>query len=255
MSANQRSRVQTHEPSSKPRSPHSSASSRTIACSGVSPGSIPPPGGAQIVLSGQSKRTSKMRSAGSRTSARTARRSGRPVERPASSRNHCSRSAHGTAAFAGDVDGRTKSCVSASRRSRTPSSGRSLNAPRYASLPTNPIQAGVSSRASRSSRAAESAKSPRRRSPEPGVVRYAAFVIPMPSASTSNCSRGSYRREVKPAACSSRQKSLRGFAKCAPAAAETRPGLIPQKTQRRPGASTSGTALSSCRCSSRGGLS
>ena len=33
---------------------------------------------------------------------------------------------------------------------------------------------------------------------------------------------------MNPAACSRRQKSLRGFAKCAPAAADTRPGLIPQ---------------------------
>src|SRR5207247_920881 len=34
-----------------------------------------------------------------------------------------------------------------------------------------------------------------------------------------------------------------GLAKCAPAAAETKPGLIPQKTTRRPVARTSGTAL------------
>ena len=47
---------------------------------------------------------------------------------------------------------------------------------------------------------------------------------------------------MKPASCSSRQKSLRGFAKCAAAAAETRPGLIPQKMQVRPCARTSGTA-------------
>ena len=47
---------------------------------------------------------------------------------------------------------------------------------------------------------------------------------------------GSSSRGVKPAACSSRQKSLRGFAKCAFAAAETRPGLIPQKSAVRPGA-------------------
>ena len=82
------------------------------------------------------------------------------------------------------------------------------------------------------------------RSPEPGVVRGAAFVTPMPSSSSANCSSGSYSRDVNPAAWRSRQKSLRGFAKCAPAAAETRPGLIPQKTQRRAGARTSGTALS-----------
>jgi hypothetical protein len=48
---------------------------------------------------------------------------------------------------------------------------------------------------------------------------------------------------VNRAACSSRQKSFRGFAKCALAASETRPGLIPQKTTRSPGARTSGTAL------------
>ena len=51
---------------------------------------------------------------------------------------------------------------------------------------------------------------------------------------------------MKPAAGSRRQKSLRGFAKCACAAAETRPGLIPQKSTRRPGARTSGIALSGC---------
>ena len=40
-----------------------------------------------------------------------------------SSSNQCSRSAYGTAAFAGDVDGRTKSSVSTSRRSCSPSVG------------------------------------------------------------------------------------------------------------------------------------
>ena len=49
---------------------------------------------------------------------------------------------------------------------------------------------------------------------------------------------------MKPAACRSRQKSLRGLAKWAFAAAETRPGLIPQKIAVSPGARTSGTALS-----------
>ena len=48
---------------------------------------------------------------------------------------------------------------------------------------------------------------------------------------------------MKRAACSSRQKSLRGFAKCARGGAETRPGLMPTKTTRRFGARTSGTAL------------
>src|SRR4029079_19159136 len=45
-----------------------------------------------------------------------------------------------------------------------------------------------------------------------------------------------------PAAGRSRQKSFRGLAKCAAAAAETRPGLMPQKSNRSPGARTSGMA-------------
>src|SRR5439155_1379854 len=50
-----------------------------------------------------------------------------------------------------------------------------------------------------------------------------------------------------PAAWSNRQKSLRGFAKCAAAAAETRPGLMPQKTTLTGdpgGGRTSGTSTS-----------
>src|SRR5690242_14941486 len=68
----------------------------------------------------------------------------------------------------------------------------------------------------------------------------------MPSRSSSNCSAGVSSRCVKPAAWSRRQKSFRGFAKCACAAAETRPGLMPQKSTRSPGARTSGTADSGC---------
>ena len=60
-----------------------------------------------------------------------------------SARNQCSRSAYGTAAFAGEVDGSTNSIVSPSRRSCSPWSARSRNAPRYASLPTNAIQCGA----------------------------------------------------------------------------------------------------------------
>ena len=51
---------------------------------------------------------------------------------------------------------------------------------------------------------------------------------------------------MKPASWSSRQKSLRGLAKWAFAAAEKRPGLIPQKTAARSGARTSGTSDSGC---------
>ena len=47
---------------------------------------------------------------------------------------------------------------------------------------------------------------------------------------------------MKPASCRSRQKSFRGFANAAPADAEARPGLMPQKTTSRPGPRMSGTA-------------
>ena len=43
---------------------------------------------------------------------------------------HGTSASRGTAAFAGEVDGRTKSCVSARRRSCSPRAGRSPNAPR-----------------------------------------------------------------------------------------------------------------------------
>src|SRR5439155_6023320 len=113
-------------------------------------------------------------------------------------------------------------------------------------FPTKPIHLGFNCSAMRSSRSADPSKSARRRSPEPGVVRHAAWVRPIPSFRTSYWSSGEYSRDVNLAACRSRQKSLRVFAKCAPAAAETRPGLMPQKTTRRPGARTSGTAELGC---------
>ena len=47
-----------------------------------------------------------------------------------SARNQRSRSSQGTAAFAGDVEGRTKRSVSPSRRSWSPCSGRPPNGPR-----------------------------------------------------------------------------------------------------------------------------
>src|SRR5205807_644875 len=90
-------------------------------------------------------------------------------------------------------------------------------------------------------------KSERRRSPEPLVVRAAAFVSPIPNRSVSNCSSGRSSLGVRPASASNRQKSFRGLAKCAPASADTKPGLIPQKTTRRRGASTSGTSLGAAR--------
>src|SRR6476659_6955231 len=67
-------RVQTTGPTSTGVRPASSASSRRIASTGVSPGSIPPPGVAQNVPCGNWKRTSRIRSSGSSTMARAAGR-------------------------------------------------------------------------------------------------------------------------------------------------------------------------------------
>ena len=53
----------------------------------------------------------------------------RAVLSPRNSRNQRSLSAQGTAAFAGEVEGRTKSRVSPRRRSCSPCSGRSRNVP------------------------------------------------------------------------------------------------------------------------------
>ena len=80
---------------------------------------------------------------------------GSPDSRPASSPEPAQPLSHGTAAFAGDVDGRTKSFVSPSGSGCSPRSGRVPNAPRYASLPTKASHCGRSSRAIRSSRSAE----------------------------------------------------------------------------------------------------
>ena len=112
---------------------------------------------------------------------------------------------------------------------------RSPKTPVYAALPTNAMTSGRIVRAISSSRSAAPAKSALRRSPEPRVVRPAAFVSPRPSGSSSAASSGSSRRGVKPAACSSRQKSFRGFANGAFARALQCPGLIPQKTMRDSG--------------------
>ena len=135
-------------PDLEPTSPVSSSSSRRIASSGVSPRSMPPPGVAQTVLAGNSKRTSRMRSSGSITTARAAGRIRSSLtrdvarERPSQrARNHRSRSSHGTAAFAGDVDGSTNNdvCRASAPEGRAPAAPGT--APRYASLPTNPIDA------------------------------------------------------------------------------------------------------------------
>ena len=146
----------------------SSASSRRSACSGDSSGSSAPPGAIQTPGSpGSTNRWRKMRL---RRSSKIARAAGRTTGRlaRASSWNQWSRSVQGTAAFAGDVDGKTKSLVCGpSVRSCTPSGGRCLNAPRYASLPTNasqrarsPLQSVRAVRRCRRSRRREGRRSP-----------------------------------------------------------------------------------------------
>ena len=57
-------------------------------------------------------------------------RPSRPGTSSRSARNQRRRSSHGTAAFAGDVDGSTKRSVSASRSSWSPCAGRPPNGPR-----------------------------------------------------------------------------------------------------------------------------
>ena len=108
---------------------------------------------------------------------------GSPRRGPRARWNQRSRSRHGTAAFAGDVDGSTKSCVVAERPLLDAELGPLVERAAVRLLADEArATRGSSSRAIRSSRSAEPAKSLRRRSPEPGVVRYAAFVTPMPSS-------------------------------------------------------------------------
>ena len=105
------------------------------------------------------------------------------------------------------------------------------------------------SRPGRSSARCRSAARRPRRSPcaqltAARVTRIAELVMPIPAASSSSSSLGSSSRGVSPASCSSRQKSFRGLAKWCPTCAERSPGLMPTKTSRTPGPSTSGTAVS-----------
>ena len=122
------SRVQIHGPSSTSSSPASSASSRTIACSCVSPGSSPPPGVAHTTRARELEADEQdpvVRVEHDRPSGLP-----EPHSDSRNARNQRSRSAHGTAAFAGEVEGSTQSAVSPRRRSCAPSSARSPNAPR-----------------------------------------------------------------------------------------------------------------------------
>ena len=183
-------RDQIHGPRSTTSSPASSRSSRASACSCVSPGSSPPPGAAQTLRAGKSNRTSRTRSAGSRTTARAACRS----------LIAGSRRTPGTSAAARTRGPRRSRAMSRGARRALSRRGDALAARAPGARRTLPGRppcrrsrspSGRSSTAIRSSRSAEPAKSARLRSPEPGVVRYAALVAPMPSFSSSNCSLGS----------------------------------------------------------------
>ncbi len=102
------SRVQISGPRSKSSSPSSSASSRRRAASRSSPSSMPPPGVVHQTWPSSSRNlTRSVRWSSSRTSARTALRS-TGSSQSVRVRNQRSRSAYGTAAFAGEVEGRTK---------------------------------------------------------------------------------------------------------------------------------------------------
>ena len=126
------------------RGPASSASSRRSASSSLSPCSIPPPGVAHTTRS----REVEAHEQRAVVIGEDDRPRGGPQARAViraksrSARNQRSRSSHGTAALAGEVDGSTKSAVSPSRRSWSPCSGRSPKTPLYAALPTNAITAG-----------------------------------------------------------------------------------------------------------------
>ena len=93
-----------------PRARSPRATRAAAPTSWLSPGSMPPPGVPHHVRSpiGRRNWTSSTRSSASSTSARTACRS-TGTSQSRSARNQRSRSAYGTAAFAGDVDGSTKS--------------------------------------------------------------------------------------------------------------------------------------------------
>ena len=134
----------------------------------------------------------------------------------ASSRNQCSRSAPGH----GRVGGRRRredEQAGVAERARLDAERRPLAegpAVRLLADEGEHCRAAARRPCARAARA-ESSKSAARRSPEPGVVRRAAFVMPIPSPRSSRCSAGASSRGVRPDAWSSRQKSLRGFAKCA----------------------------------------
>ena len=128
------SRSRRAGPSSKSREARPPRAARGGApASSVSPASTPPPGVIHQLVAGDRVLEAHQQHA----LARRRRRARAPPSRGTgssqswSARNQRSRSAYGTAAFAGEVDGRTKSAVVAERRAVCgPSSGRSPKTPR-----------------------------------------------------------------------------------------------------------------------------
>ena len=107
-----------------------------------------------------------MRPRSSTTAARIVSRSGSPLSRPASSRNQRSRSSHGTAAFAGEVDGRTKSFVSA-ERSAPADRARAARRTRRDTPPCRRRRATAAAARARSARAARPSRRSRRAAGRP----------------------------------------------------------------------------------------
>ena len=98
--------------------------------------------------------------------------------------NQRSRSSHGTAAFAGEVEGSTKSVRRAEHPLLEPVLGPLAEDAPVGLFPDERDDARLAARArSTSSRSRAPAKSAARRSLEPRVVRRAAFVSPMPKSS------------------------------------------------------------------------
>ena len=156
--------------------------------------------------------------------------------------NQRSRSSHGTAAFAGEVEGSTKSVVAPSIRSCTPCCGPLAEHAPVRLLADECDHAGSSSSAIRSSRSALPAKSPRAevaraaRRPVGRVRQPEAEVEQRELLVRLELARGEPRRMQQPPEVVARIRE------CAAAAATRDPGLMPQKTTRTPGARTSGTA-------------
>ena len=168
-----------------------------------------------------------MRSSGSSTISGPGRPGGSEAHsradstRSCSALNHRSRSSHGTAAFAGEVDGERRAPSRRCVGSRRPSSGRPPNAPLYAAFPTKARTPGCYLTRERREPIGAPVKSAFRRSPEPPVVRQAAFVTPIPRGKLGELVLWLEETRREAAAWRRRQKSLRGIREQLARAVET----------------------------------